>query len=116
MEPEQNKPVPTETGSYTNEDIEKNKTVAGLAYLLFFLPLIACPESEFGKFHANQALLLWIAGAASNAVLRYIPIIGGTVSMLLSIAILVFGIMGLIGAFGGKAEELPLIGQYRIIK
>lgn len=46
--------------AYTEEDIQKNKTMAGLAYLLFFLPLVACPESEYGKFHANQSLLLWL--------------------------------------------------------
>lgn len=35
----------THDGEKTNtqEDIEKNKTIAGLAYLLFFLPLITCP-------------------------------------------------------------------------
>ncbi|NLA78908.1 MAG: hypothetical protein GX845_05135, partial [Erysipelothrix sp.] len=41
---------------FTQEDIEKNKTMAGLAYLIFFLPLVAAPESKFGKFHANQGL------------------------------------------------------------
>lgn len=29
--------------TYTPEDIKKGKTMAGLAYVLFFLPLIACP-------------------------------------------------------------------------
>lgn len=52
----------TQENTYTPEDIEKNKTMAGLAYLLFFLPLIACPESRYAKFHANQALLLLITG------------------------------------------------------
>lgn len=42
----------TQENTYTPEDIEKNKTMAGLAYLLFFLPLIACPESRYAKFHA----------------------------------------------------------------
>lgn len=62
--------------TYTPEDIEKNKTMAGLAYLLFFLPLIACPESKYAKFHANQALLLLIAGIAGNVILGIIPVIG----------------------------------------
>ena len=43
-------------------DIEKNKTMAGLAYLIFFLPLLACPDSKYGRYHANQALLLFILG------------------------------------------------------
>lgn len=32
--------------TYPAEDIEKGKTMAGLSYLLFFLPLVACPESK----------------------------------------------------------------------
>ncbi len=56
-------------------DIEKNKTIAGLAYVLFFLPLIACPDSKFGRFHANQALLLVLVSIAGNIVLRFIPFI-----------------------------------------
>ena len=36
------------------EDIEKNKVMAGLSYILFFLPLIACPESKYGRFHATR--------------------------------------------------------------
>ena len=51
-----------EARSYSFEDIEKNKVVAALAYIIFFLPLMVCPESPFGKFHANQGLVLLIVG------------------------------------------------------
>lgn len=36
------------------EDIEKNKVLSAVAYLLFFIPLLAAPDSKYGKFHANQ--------------------------------------------------------------
>ena len=62
--------------TFTLEDIEKNKTMAGLAYLLFFLPLIVCPESRFAKFHANQALILVIVSIAGSIILGIIPVIG----------------------------------------
>ena len=44
-------------------DIENNKIISGLSYLgiLFFLPLVAAPNSRFGKFHANQSLVLLIS-------------------------------------------------------
>ena len=52
------------TADITNEldpaDIEKNKAMGGLAYFLFFLPLVACPESKYGRFHANQGLIYLI--------------------------------------------------------
>lgn len=97
-------------------DIEKNKTMAGLAYLIFFLPLLACPESRYGKFHANQALLLLIVGIAGDIILGLIPIIGWILIPIFLIVIGVFGIMGLINGFGGKAKRLPLFGKFTIIK
>lgn len=54
--------IVVQENTYTPEDIEKNKTIAGLSYFLFFLPLIACPESGYAKFHANQSLILLITG------------------------------------------------------
>lgn len=101
---------------YTAEDIEKGKTMAGLAYLLFFLPLVVCPESKYGKFHANQSLILLITAIAGNIILGIIPIIGWLLIPFFGIAILVFGLMGLLNGFAGKAKELPIIGKFTIIK
>lgn len=101
---------------FTQEDIEKNKTMAGLAYLLFFLPLIACPESKYAKFHANQALLLFITAFGGNLLLAAIPVIGWMLMPVFAIAVLAFAIMGLVNGFGGKAKPLPLIGKFTILK
>ena len=106
----------TEQIIYTPEDIEKNKTMAGLAYLLFFLPLIACPESGYAKFHANQSLVLLIVAIAGNVILGFIPIIGWRMLPFFSIGVLVLVIMGLVNGFGGKAKRLPLIGEFNILK
>ena len=106
----------TEQNIYTPEDIEKNKTMAGLAYLLFFLPLITCPESGYAKFHANQALLLLIVAIAGNVILGIIPIIGWMLMPVFGIGVLILGIMGLVSGFGGKAKRLPLIGRFDILK
>ena len=97
-------------------DIEKNKTMAGLAYLLFFLPLLVCPDSKFGKFHANQALLLWIAAIAGNVVLSIVPVIGWVLMPIFGLGITVLGVMGLIAGFQGKAKRLPLIGKFDLIR
>lgn len=110
---EQNKPTPNDL--YTQEDIEKNKTMAGLSYLIFFLPLIACPESKYAKFHANQSLILLITAIAGNIILGMIPIIGWVLLPIFGIVVLILGIMGLVNGFGGQAKELPLIGKFRII-
>lgn len=98
------------------QDIEKNKTMAGLAYLIFFLPLIACPDSKFAKFHANQALILWLAGIAGSIILGFIPIIGWILLPVFTIALIIFGVMGLVNGLGGKAKKLPIVGNYTLIK
>ena len=92
-------------------DIEKNKTMAGLAYLIFFLPLIVCPDSKYGKFHANQGLLLLITSIVGTVVLSIIPIIGWVLLLFYPLVILVLGIMGLVNGFSGKAKPLPIIGN-----
>ena len=101
---------------YTPEDIENNKIVAGLAYLLFFLPLIVCPGSGYARFHANQGLILLIFGIAGNVVLGIIPLIGWMLMPIFGFGVLVMGMIGLINGFGGKAKPLPLIGGFTLLK
>lgn len=102
--------------AYTTEDIEKGKTMAGLAYILFFLPLIVCPDSKYAKFHANQSLLLLITSIAGNVILGIIPVIGWMLIPIYGLGVLALFIMGLINGFGGKAKRLPLIGTFDILK
>lgn len=101
---------------FAAEDIEKNKVISALAYIIFFLPLIACPDSSYGKFHANQALLLLIAGIAGNIIFSIIPFVGGILLPIYSLVVFILGVLGLVNAVNGKAQPLPIIGQYTIIK
>jgi uncharacterized membrane protein len=103
------------TPTFDPGDIEKNKTMAGLAYIIFFLPLVACPDSKFGKYHANQGLLLLILGFAGSIILSMIPIIGWLLLPIFSLFILILAIMGLVNGLGGKVKELPLIGKYKLL-
>lgn len=102
--------------TYTDEDIEKNKVMAGLAYLIFFLPLIVCPDSKYGRYHANQALLLFIVSVAGSIILSVIPIVGLFLLPIYSLGIFALFIIGLVNGFGGKAKPLPLIGGFTLIK
>lgn len=104
------------TIQFTKEDIEKNKVVSALAYFIFFLPLIVCSDSPFGKFHTNQGLILFIVGAVGSIVLGIIPVIGWILLPLFSLGVFALAIIGLVNTLNGKANELPIIGKYRIIK
>lgn len=99
---------------FSNEDIEQNKIIAALAYLIFFLPLIAAKDSAFGKFHANQGLVLFIAFVAIS-IFQVIPILGFIIFWLGYVALVIIGILGAVSAYNGKAEELPVIGQFNLI-
>lgn len=94
--------------------------MAALAYVLFFLPLLTNAKNDaFVKFHVKQSLVLLITSVAWNVVgwfVTYLPflgwVVGGIVGLLVSIALFVLWIKGLMNALNGKMEELPIIGQY----
>ena len=115
-DPNMNNSMGTTTENYDQADIEKNKTIAGLAYIIFFLPLLACPDSRYARFHANQALILFIASVGGSIILSLIPFIGWMLLPFYSIAIFIFVVLGLVNGIGGKAKELPLIGKFRLLK
>jgi len=96
-------------------DVEKNKTMAILAYFIFFLPLVTdAKDSPFAKFHANQSLVL-LLGMFVLMFINIIPFLGQLLWFFGSIALFVFWIMGLINASGGKMKELPLIGGIHLL-
>lgn len=106
----------------TNDDVEKNKAMAIIGYIipiLFFIPLVTdAKNSQFAKFHANQQLnllLFWVVGQVAGSVLSII-LIGLLILPLVMIAGLVFMIMGIINASKGEMKKLPLIGGFDIIK
>lgn len=103
------------TTEFTSEDIEKNKLMAVLAYILFFIPLLAAKDSKFARFHTNQGLVLFLAGIISS-ILLVIPVIGWIIAPILSIVITVLAVIGIINSLNGKAKELPIIGKFKILK
>ena len=118
------------TAEFDPADIEANKTMCGLAYfgITFFLPLVACPkESKFAKFHANQALILFLVCIALGVVsgifstlgwwvAGFFWVLGYIVSGIGGLCTLALLIIGMVNTFGGRACELPLIGKITLIK
>ena len=103
------------TEQFDKDDIEKNKVMGLLAYILFFIPLLAAKDSPFARYHANQGLVLFLCGLISS-VLWIIPILGWIIAPILSIVITVLAVIGIINALNGKAKELPIIGKFKILK
>ncbi len=95
---------------------EKNKGIAALAYLIFFLPLLICKDDEFAMFHANQGLLLLIFGIGISIVLGFIPILGWILLLFYPIVAFAFFIIGVMNALKSEKKQLPLIGGITILK
>ena len=100
-----------------SSDAEQNKVMAILAYVLFFIPLLAAPKSAFAKYHANQGLLLLIFAIAVQVIGGVVPFLGWFLILPIgNIAVLVFFVMGIINASNGAMKPLPLIGGFTLIK
>lgn len=121
----------TTSGFDYNDLNSNNKWCYILAYvwILFFLPLVVCPDSKVGRFHANQGLLIFIFTTACEVIAGFLGLFGG-IPMLGMIFGILSGIIGwaagvihlaafifaLVNILDNKAVELPLIGKYRLIK
>ncbi len=101
----------------SESNLDQVKIMAALAYfgILFFLPLVTHPNSSFGKFHANQGLILLLFNIIISTVLT-VTIIGVFLLPLLYLFTLVLLIMGFVNALNLKKKRLPVIGGFDIIK
>ena len=106
----------------TSNSASNDKLMGILSYIgiLFIVPLLAAKESKFARFHANQGLVLFITDivlfTVAGIIDGFVPIIGGLLSLAVYVFILVLMILGIVNAANGEEKELPVIGQYRLIK
>jgi len=96
----------------TKKDVEENKINAILSYFGIFIiiPLLSesAKKSKFAKFHMNQGLTLLLAGL----VVSWIPF----VNMIVGLILIVFWLIGLLGAVQGEMRKIPVLGDITLIK
>ena len=104
------------------DDAEKNKVFGILAYIIFFIPLIAAKDSPFAKYHANQGLALFltmIVSLTALTILEFVPFVGfvfGLLHVLVYLGFMVLVVLGIVNAAAGKCVPLPIIGGIKLIK
>lgn len=108
------------TAQYDKSDIDKNKIMAALSYvfILFLVPLFACPQSKFAKFHANQGIVNFCVDlvlALAISLCSFIPVVGWIVGVVGGLAGLALMVLGIYNAVMGKAKELPIVGGIKIL-
>ena len=127
-------PATDHTAEYDSNDIKEHRAISVLSYLgpLFFVPLVATPNSKFARFHANQGLILFaielvygfLYSFLSNFIASFL-ITGISTSTyklimlpfeLVWIFPLVLTIIGIVNASKGFAKEIPCFGKFRFFK
>ena len=116
------------TSQYEESERKQGKTLCVLAYIpLFCLVTLFLARTRYLRFHANQGLSLFITMLVTNAVIIALGwLLGLAFSILASVfyllALLVdlaFRALALIGVYHAlteRAQELPLLGEARILK
>lgn len=112
--------------AFDSHDFEKNRLTGALGYICFIVPLIACPNSRFGKFCLNQGVWGCIVYAAAallfallNTLLGWVPVIGwliGAIGFLVKAALVLTMLWYAWNAYNGKAEPLPFVGGITLIR
>ncbi len=118
-----------------SQENQKDRVMAVLAYILFFVPLIAgtYKTSPFVKYHTNQGTILFIAaivwgilfGKISAIFAVLMGIVPGLWFLKFPLSIVediywivpvIFFIYGIVNAVQGKCKPLPLIGRITLFK
>lgn len=112
------------TSEFEFNDILNNKYISVFSYIgiLILIPVFLKRDSKFVRYHVNQGLMLIISSVilmAITSIIAKLPIIGfigGILSIIVSLSIVMLAVIGIINCVKGKAKELPAIGKYRILK
>ena len=109
---------PTAAETSGDEDVKQNQLISYLCYfgLLFLIPYLTRPNSEFVKFHSNQGLVLFIASIVGGIIAGFVPAVSGLAEVLVEILVFVGFVKGLINVNRGVKAELPIIGGIKILK
>ena len=88
---------------------------AYITWIGFFIAIIIGDRTDrFTMHHLNQALVVDLL-SLFGGLLVIIPVLGTTVSWIISVAVLAFNVLGVIRAATWSMEPLPLIGNIHII-
>ena len=110
-----------QTKSKATETDQNIKTMAALAYIIFFIPMLTNKDSKFAMYHANQGLVLlltwmalWFVSMVLGAIMLFV---GGLFLMpLVGLDGIVLAVMGILNALNGEMKPLPVIGGITLLK
>lgn len=112
MTEQNNQPAAPVTPTSTDGQ-KKNTTMAIVAYIIFFIPLLTDAKNDpFVKYHIKQGLALFIVAVALGILQSILFYRMWFIIQLLQLGVLVLAIMGIMHAAKGEEKPLPLIGGF----
>ena len=101
-------PVPPPVNSGANND----KVMAIIAYIIFFIPLLAVKNrSAYLNYHVNQGLILFIVAIVVSVVLSFLGYRLYFLSQIWNLLVIIWAVLGIINVTKNEMKPLPLIGK-----
>ncbi len=96
---------------FSKDEIREGAGLAALSYIFFvcIIVLIFSKNNKFVRFHARQALVVFIFEVFFWFLGWFIPIIGPLFSFIGSLIFFVYSLLGIFASLLGKAIRFPLI-------
>ena len=109
---------------FDKKDIEENKAMAALAYIVAPVPYFIETKSKWVRYHAIQGMnffiifvvLCLLVSIINSLILFSFPFLKGVVRALLYTFGIVYALIGIINVCNGEAKELPIINKFKFIK
>ncbi|WP_338768372.1 hypothetical protein WAF17_07670 [Bernardetia sp. ABR2-2B] len=102
----------TERSISISDKEKSNGIIAYITIIGFIVAFVQNQEikSEYVNYHVRQMLGL-ICLSIGSTVVGFIPLLGWIASPIILIGLVIFWIMGLIGALNGERKPVPIVGE-----
>jgi len=118
------KEAKTSKQKFDKKDIEENKAMAALAYIIAPVPYFVETKSKWVHYHAIQGMNLFIifillslgVSIINSLILWPFTFVKTILRTTLYVFIVIFTIIGIVNVCNGEAKELPLINKFKFIK
>lgn len=118
------KNVKDNTKKFDKKDIEENKAMACLAYIVAPVPYFTEEKSKWVRYHAIQGMNFFIVFVSmclavsiiNSLILFPFPFLKGVTRTILYTFGVIYSLIGIINVCNGEAKELPIINKFKFIK
>ena len=118
------KDIKDNSKKFDKKDIEENKAMACLAYIIAPVPYFVETKSKWVHYHAVQGMNLFIVtvilclavSIICSLILWPFSLLKALLKAALYAFMIIYTIIGIVNVCNGEAKELPIINKFKFIK